>query len=69
MIKHEIRYIKAQVSVSRLSETRHPFMLEAGPVVSKPEGGSVFRPRKTPAEITGPLVGNFEAEERGHNGK
>jgi len=24
----------------------HPFMLEAGPVVSKPEGGSVFRPRK-----------------------
>jgi hypothetical protein len=42
-------------------------MLEAGPVMSKPEDGSVFRPRETPAEITGPLVGNFEAEERGHN--
>jgi len=26
-------------------------------------------PEKTPAEITGPLGGNFEAEERGHNGK
>jgi len=44
-------------------------MSEAGPAVSKPEGGSVFRPRKKPAEITGPLAGNFEAEERGHNGK
>jgi len=44
-------------------------MSEAGPAVSKPEGGSVFKPRKKPAEITGPLAGNFEAEERGHNGK
>jgi len=45
-------------------------MLEAGPAVSKPEGGSIFRPRKkTPAEITRPLVGNFEAEERGRNGQ
>jgi len=43
-------------------------MSEAGSVVSKPEGGS-SGPEKTPAEITGPVAGNFEAEERGHNGK
>jgi len=44
-------------------------MSEAGPVVSKPEGGSVFRLRKTPTEITALWRAIFEAEERGHNGK